>query len=192
MILSCEFAMEDHVMWEPLPVEVRNRLRVDNPHLPVEREHASWGEYVEAIEQYRELADDYDGHGAIAPSSEVIDSGVTLVRDIIDIAVPSYCVPGPNGSVNLAWELDDESSVTVEVVDANHAEVILVDVDGREHRVWAIKRFDAEEKHYRDDLNRLNKMCEAARTSGMTVGGYTAPPRLNDDGSLTNEQEVAG
>lgn len=131
-------------MWQPLPVKVRERLCTENALLSKEREHASWDEFVEAIERYRDLADDYDGQGAIAPSSEVIDSAVAMMRDMIGVAIPNYSVPGPNGSVNLAWDLDDETSVTIEVIDVSRAEVILVDGDAGEHRVWTLNRIVEE------------------------------------------------
>ena len=131
-------------MWEPLPLEVRGRLRPENDRLVPEREHADWERNVEAIEQYRELADDYDGQGAIPPSAEVIESAIALARGFneSDLAVPTYCVPGANGSINLVWDFEDESSVSVEVIDPSHAEVILVEPG--QNRSWTLNRIVEE------------------------------------------------
>ena len=131
-------------MWEPLPLEVRGRLRPESNRLVPDREHADWERNVEAIEQYRELADDYDTQGAIAPSANVIESALALARGFIeaDLAVPTYCVAGVNGSVNLVWDFEDESSVSVEVIDASHADVILVETG--QNRCWTLNRIVEE------------------------------------------------
>ena len=131
-------------MWESLPLEIRGRLRPEYNRLIPEREHTDWERNVEAIEQYRELADDYDGQGAIAPSANVIESAMVLVREFIeaDLAVPTYCVAGVNGSVNLVWDFVDESSVSLEVIDPSHVEVILVEPS--QNRSWTLNRIVEE------------------------------------------------
>src|SRR5437867_13384650 len=107
-------------MWK-LPTEVLSLLRVssngapDRPRLNAKRSQPDWGGYLSEIEQYRELVDDYDGQGAVAPLPEVIDSAVSLARDFAGsgIVVPTYAVAGPNGSIDLAWEFEDGRSVSV-------------------------------------------------------------------------------
>lgn len=131
-------------MWEPLPLEVRGRLRPENNRLVPEREHAGWEGNLEAIEHYRELADDYDGQGAIAPSADVIESAMALARGFIEaeLILPTYCVAGPNGSINLVWDFEDESSVSVEVIDSSHVEVILIEPS--QNRSWTLNRIVEE------------------------------------------------
>ena len=122
-------------MWNPLPQDVMNTVRRDVSR----REHQRWEHCVEAVEQYRELTDDYDGQGAVAPAAETIGGAISLIHDLIaaNVAVPAYVVPGPNGSVNFDWEYGEDVSVSIEVCDAGHAEVILQDAGSRH---WPLTR----------------------------------------------------
>ena len=121
-------------MWGKLPPEVQKFLcppsngTIDQPRQLPRRSKPDWEEYIREIKQYRELADDYDGQGAIAPSSDAIESAIALARGLAGagIAVPTYAVAGPNGTIDLAWDFEGGVSVSVEVLDSCQADVFLL------------------------------------------------------------------
>jgi hypothetical protein len=121
-------------MWNALPKDVLQVIRREVSR----REYENWQQYVDAVEQYRELADDYDGQGAIAPADETIDGAIALIHELIaaGVATPTYAVPGPNGTVNLNWEYPGVSA-SVEVVDADNAETMVI---GAEEQMWQLSR----------------------------------------------------
>jgi len=122
-------------MWAPLPPEIVNHL---NGSMQPDGT-LTWEEAQREIHDFRALTDDYDGQGAKAPPPETIAAAAELSRELARVGVvrPSYIVPGPNGTVNVAWELPGGVSVSIEVTEPDEAEVFLL-ATGREPQHWLL------------------------------------------------------
>ncbi|MBA4067591.1 MAG: hypothetical protein C0501_28580 [Isosphaera sp.] len=98
-----------------------------------------WEAAVAKIDEFRALADDYDGQGARAPAPETIDAAAELVHGLTRAGVPSptWVTPGVNGSVDLSWEFGGGVSVAVDVTEPDEADVFLL-VPGRQPGHWVV------------------------------------------------------
>jgi membrane-bound lytic murein transglycosylase B len=128
-------------MWSQMPPEVASRLQQ-----PLERSWngtlssgKGWEQFIAELEEFRQLADDYDGQGAIAPTADTVDSAVSLARllEHLGMLPPTYVVASVNGSANLEWQLADDVSIGFEVVDPDQADVYL-HLPGQQGKHWVL------------------------------------------------------
>jgi hypothetical protein len=67
-----------------------------------------WPKRLDELMTIRTLTDDWDGLGAKAPSTELVDSAIILADGFLraGIEAPSRVVAGVNGTVILEWQRD--------------------------------------------------------------------------------------
>ena len=125
-------------MWALLPPEVTRLLGHHHANGAFTGQPASagrpadaWVELSAELDTYRHLADDYDGQGAVAPTSEIVDGAIELLGDCrrLGLVPPSCVVAGVNGTVSLEWDLPNRQCVTIEVTGRHTAEVFLIALD---------------------------------------------------------------
>lgn len=87
---------------------------------------------IAAIEGFRGLTDNWDGQGAAAPSSGVIDTALTLARLFFG-PWPASVTATPAGSILFAGERDGGGYGELEVAEPGRAEWMSVDLDWTAH-----------------------------------------------------------
>ncbi len=101
-----------------------SRSRIANQLRP------TWRDVIRAIESLRQLRDDGDDSGAIAPALDIVDSAMDLARVLseTDLGLPTTVLPTPAGSVLFTWEWP--VYLEIEIREPYFAEWMLVDPDG--------------------------------------------------------------
>jgi hypothetical protein len=96
-----------------------------------------WEPTVRKIVEFRDLGDDWDGLGAVAPSRALLESAIGLAYLLSEKGVepPHGVVPGLEGSVNFAWQDPDGTITEVEIDRPLHAEVMVME-PGKPPRFW--------------------------------------------------------
>lgn len=135
-------------MWTTLQPEVLSRLPRHGTNGLAQKESSpfhrtsdtqTWEERIQELETFRSYQHDWDGQGAEAPSSELMDSAVNLAQQLVQkgIDAPSCVVPGVNGTVVFEWQGENGSYLEIEVVAANRADGCLI-VPGRQTEHWTL------------------------------------------------------
>jgi hypothetical protein len=84
---------------------------------------AAWDRRIGELLALRDLADDWDGQGALAPGAGVVDAAVVLASRLRGAwPAPDFAVAGVNGTVILEWHGTD-TFTELEVESADAAEV---------------------------------------------------------------------
>lgn len=100
--------------------DVRSRL------LPVlDRETGStWDREFDNLLRIRQLPDDWDGQGAPAPSTELVDSALVLALHLrqSSLPAPDRIVPGVAGTIVMEWQTKRGRCLELEVVEPYLAE----------------------------------------------------------------------
>jgi hypothetical protein len=98
----------------------------------------SWDGRIDDLLKIRTLEDGWDGAGASAPGTELVDSALLLARNFRDRGydAPSRIVAGVNGTVLFEWQ-DDGVYEELEVTAPFQAEMMRV-VPGRPAEHWTI------------------------------------------------------
>ena len=66
---------------------------------------------VNKINSFKELHENWDGHGAIPPSVDVIDDAISFVRKADKNLLPFYfAAPGPNGELAIEFRKADKEA----------------------------------------------------------------------------------
>lgn len=101
-------------------------------------ESDAWCQRVDDLLSIRGLADDWDGQGAKAPPSDLVDSALILAQLLRQRreSPPDRIVPGVNGTVILEWQSGDEY-FEIEVTRAFRAEATLM-APGRPPQHWLL------------------------------------------------------
>lgn len=74
------------------------------------RQHSGWECVARAIDTMRELADDWDGDGAVAPSAAVVSNALRITSSLElrdDFPPPSRVLPSVNGTIVFEWRFGD-------------------------------------------------------------------------------------
>ena len=98
-----------------------------------------WSERIDDLLGIRQLEDDWDGQGAPAPTSEVVDSALVLALLLRKegIAPPKLVAQGPSGGIHFDWLPGGGKYVELRVMRPYQAE-ILVHVPGSPTRLFTI------------------------------------------------------
>lgn len=77
-----------------------------------------WSVLIDGLRAARQLEDDWDGQGAVAPAPALVDGAITLAQTLrVSGARPAdFAIPGVNGTVVFEWHHPVEY-VEVEVVE---------------------------------------------------------------------------
>jgi hypothetical protein len=96
---------------------------------------ADWPCVLEKLGMFRELADDWDGQGAVAPDAAVVASAIRLATQFHADGrpCPEFALAGVNGTVIFEWHLAD-----------GYLEVEVTAQDAAEQR-WVAKGSDVVE-----------------------------------------------
>ena len=64
-----------------------------------------WSDRIDDLLRVRQLADDWDGDGAVAPGTTVVDGAITLAQYLAALGTPSAdrVHAGVNGTVYFEW-----------------------------------------------------------------------------------------
>ncbi len=98
-----------------------------------------WCERIQTILQMQELADDWDGFGAKAPSPELLESAVGLA-DLLrqrGVEPPQVVVAGVDGSVSFEWQDARGFYAEIEIVRPYFAEVMVLE-PGKSPQHWTL------------------------------------------------------
>ena len=97
-----------------------------------------WNSRIDGLLAIRSLANDWDGQGAQAPSTELVDSALLLAQDLrlSGAEPPDRIVSGVNGTVIFEWQ-DGEEYCEIEVTRPYHAECLRL-VPGQPAETWII------------------------------------------------------
>ncbi len=98
-----------------------------------------WQGRVQTVVEMQQLADDWDGFGAKAPSRELLESAVGLA-DLLHqrgIEPPQVVVPGVDGSVSFEWQDACGFYAEIEIVRPYFAEVMVLE-PGKEPQHWTL------------------------------------------------------
>src|SRR6266849_1386675 len=100
---------------------------------------AQWCKIVEEINAFRKLGANWDGLGARAPSNELLDSAIGLVRLWYGrhLVPPIRVLPGTAGTVVFEWQGDAGIYGEVEIDRPFHADVMLVQ-PGQPTKHWEL------------------------------------------------------
>jgi hypothetical protein len=123
-----------------LETGARNGAPITERHFHKETASAGpWEPAINSIITFQYLGDDWDGLGAKAPSSELLESAISLAYLLCDKGVPppSRVVPGLEGEVLLEWQETDGTYTDVEIVRPFFAEVMLVE-PGKPAKHWTL------------------------------------------------------
>jgi hypothetical protein len=98
----------------------------------------AWSQRLDDLLQIRLLEDDWDGQGAKAPSTELVDSAIGLAEIFRQQGQDAPCriVPGVNGTVLFEWQHGDMYE-EIEVLRPFYAEGIRI-VPGQEPVHWVV------------------------------------------------------
>lgn len=138
-------------MWESLKPDALARLPRTGLNGSVNGTHGaakstqqrSWEDCLTKLDEFRSYGDDWDGQGAAfgkpaaTITAELIDSAVALVEALLrsGVAAPAWTTPDVLGGVGFDWDLDDGSSITIEVPEPGSAEMWVYTQDKRVERV---------------------------------------------------------
>jgi hypothetical protein len=138
------FALDCPIQKQAWSQEVGQRNGFSTP--PQERgleqpwNHAGiWEPAVRKMVEMRNLADDWDGLGALAPSPALLESAISLAFLFHEKGVnpPQSVVPGLDGTVNLEWQDPDGTIAEVEIDRPFHAEVMVIE-PGKSPKFWTL------------------------------------------------------
>lgn len=116
-------------MWTTLQPEITRRFRRSSVNgaahpgatvvavpSPSESDEA-WEPWIKTLHGFGELADDWDGQGASAPTAELLQSALTLAHKLSEqgVEAPSCVVVGVNGTVIFEWQGDQGAYAELEV-----------------------------------------------------------------------------
>jgi hypothetical protein len=89
---------------------------------------AKWKECIGELLGIRSLENDWDGQGAEAPATELVDSAIILAVLLQQRGVESPCrtVPGVNGTAILEWQWVDGTTAEIEVTEPYSGEVLVM------------------------------------------------------------------
>jgi hypothetical protein len=109
------------------------------PNAVTEAAQGDWRPAIDQIVAMRQLADDWDGLGASAPSPELLESALGLAHMFEERGVdpPSAIAPGVDGSVLLVWQFADGSYSEIEIDRPLHAEAMLIQ-PGKPAHHWVL------------------------------------------------------
>ena len=101
------------------PVAVTNEVRA--------AEAEGWKTCINAMLDIRLLERDWDGQGTEAPTPEVVDSTIILAVLLRQkhVKPPCHTVQSVQGSVNLHWQLPDDTVFDIDVIEPDVADVFL-------------------------------------------------------------------
>jgi hypothetical protein len=99
----------------------------------------AWGPAVQKLLGFQELGNDWDGLGALGPSSELLVSAIGLAHLFNERGMPppNCVVPGRDGSVNFEWQAPDGTVAEVEIDRPFHAEVMVI-LPGQAPTFWTL------------------------------------------------------
>lgn len=82
-----------------------------------------WDEALTELRAMRDLADDWDGNGATAPGSEIINSAIEWAQDLFsqNHTPPSSVMAGPNGTILFNWQ-DENGYFDAELTKPHYVE----------------------------------------------------------------------
>ncbi len=86
-----------------------------------------WGERSDDLHRLLSLPDDWDGQGAVAPESLLVNSAIDLLRKFreqTELPPPTRIVAAPSGSVVLEWQTG-EVYLEAEVFEPDHVDWML-------------------------------------------------------------------
>jgi hypothetical protein len=98
-----------------------------------------WEAAIGRLAAMRELADDWDGLGAAAPSHDLLASAIGLAHLLQErgLPAPRAVAPSTAGTVLLDWQEPDGTYGEIEVVRPFYAEVMLVE-PGKPAQHWEL------------------------------------------------------
>ncbi len=98
-----------------------------------------WEPVVRKLVHFQDLAHDWDGFGAQAPSREVLESAIGLAYVFSEKGVdpPTGVVHGVDGTVLFEWQFSDGTYAEVEIDGPMHAEVMLIE-PGKPATHWTL------------------------------------------------------
>jgi len=90
-------------------------------------ENSKWSAWIDELLTIRQLEDDWDGQGAPAPVTDVVDSSLilALLMRREGIAAPNLVTQGPSGRVHFDWLPGDGKYVELQVSAPNQAFVYI-------------------------------------------------------------------
>jgi hypothetical protein len=123
-------------------VSARNGISARAEEHSVEKAGADagpWEPAVQKIVEFQHLGDDWDGFGAKAPSSELLESAIGLAYTFSQKGVgpPQRVAPGVDGSVIFEWQHPDGTYTDVEIVRPFYAEVMMIE-PGKPAKHWTL------------------------------------------------------
>lgn len=98
-----------------------------------------WPKRLDELLRIRTLMDDWDGLGALAPSTALVDSAIILADQLLRAGIdpPSRVVAGVNGTVILEWQQDGVYT-EIEVTEPYRAECVEL-APGKSPVSWVIE-----------------------------------------------------
>lgn len=123
-------------MWPTLQPDITNRLPrrgingvANRSATAVAVRHvgganASWEQILNDLLALGQLGPDWDGQGAAAPSTELLESARALTQRLLDegVEAPSCVVAGVNGTVLFEWQAEDGEYAELEVTQPYRAD----------------------------------------------------------------------
>jgi hypothetical protein len=99
-----------------------------------------WDKCMKDLEGISAYHNDWDGQGAEAPSSEIMDSAVNLAKLLHQQGIdpPSCVVPGVNGTVVFEWQGENGAYLEIEITAPDRADGCLI-VPGKLTEHWTLK-----------------------------------------------------
>ncbi len=102
---------------------------------------SGWSDRIDDLLRVRNLADDWDGDGAVAPEAAVVDGAITLAQYLAALGTPpaDRVHAGVNGTVYFEWH-GVEGYREIEVTHPGAAECRWVPVDGTQAIAMTLNR----------------------------------------------------
>jgi hypothetical protein len=99
----------------------------------------SWEPAVTKLISFQQVEDDWDGFGAKAPGSELLESAIGLAHIFSQKGIdpPNGVMHGVTGTVIFEWQFKDGTYAEVEIDRPLHAEVMLVE-PGKPAQHWTL------------------------------------------------------
>lgn len=99
----------------------------------------AWQANIQKLIQLKQLEDDWDGLGAIAPTRELVESAVGLAYLLASQGVepPQAIVAGTDGSINFGWQDASGNYTEIEIVRPFFAEVMVIE-SGKPAKHWTL------------------------------------------------------
>jgi len=104
---------------------------------------------LKAIRSYR---DDWDGMGASAPSPQLVDAAIRILKKIQydgSLSAPSAVSGTPLGCITLEWRFSDGRYLEAELIDPQHIE--WMEEAGGEIKEWPETIYDSSAAMFRTD-----------------------------------------